>query len=132
MAFTGPEADRNAIRDLHATYADAASRIDKAQWLDCWAPDALWVTTMGEVRGHDALSRAWDRLFATMDAMAFFAMTGAIAVTGDTATARCHVREIARIHGKVQKFSAWYEDRLVRIDGRWLLAQRTYVMNIAE
>jgi uncharacterized protein (TIGR02246 family) len=133
MAFTGPEADRMAIRDLHDTYGDAASRMDKQQWLDCWAPDGVWVTAaVGEVRGHEALAQTWDRLFETMDAMAFFVSTGAISVTGDTATARCHVREIGRINGKVMKFSARYDDELVRIGGRWLFSSRTYVMNIAE
>jgi len=132
MAFTGPVEDQLAIRNLHDTYGDAASRIDKQQWLDCWAPDGVWVTSAGEVRGHAALSQTWDRLFETMDAMAFFVMTGAIAVTGDTATARCHVREIGRINGEVRKFSARYDDELVRIEGHWRFSRRAYVMNIAE
>lgn len=131
-AFSGPAADRAAIRELHAAYADAASRIDKQQWLECWAHDAVWVTRTGEVQGHAALSRAWDKLFAAMDALAFFAMTGAVSVTGDTATARCHVHEIARIDGQVLKFSARYDDELIRENGRWRFARRTYVMNIAE
>ncbi|MFD2134425.1 nuclear transport factor 2 family protein [Novosphingobium resinovorum] len=71
MQFTGPAEDRAAIRELMETYADAASRIDKAQWLDCWAPDAEWITSHAEVRGHEALSRTWDDLFATMEAMVF-------------------------------------------------------------
>ncbi|MFC3213043.1 nuclear transport factor 2 family protein [Novosphingobium panipatense] len=131
-AFSGPPEDRAAIRELLETYADAASRIDKAQWLDCWAPDAEWITSHAQVRGHDELGRTWDDLFTDMDAMIFFAMPGAIQVAGDTATARCHVREIARIGGKVMKFAARYDDDLVRHDGRWRFARRTYVMNIAE
>ncbi|EJU09463.1 hypothetical protein LH128_28925 [Sphingomonas sp. LH128] len=67
-----------------------------------------------------------------MDAMVFFAMPGAIQVSGDTAEGRCHVREIARIEGKVMKFAARYFDDLVRHDGRWRFARRTYAMNIAE
>lgn len=131
-AFSGPAEDRAAIRELMETYADAASRIDKAQWLDCWTPDATWTTIHAEVRGHEALSRTWDDLFTTMDAMVFFAMPGAIHVAGDTASARCHVREIARIEGKVMKFAARYDDEIVRHEGRWRFARRTYAMNIAE
>lgn len=131
-AFTGPAEDRAAIRELMETYADAASRIDKAQWLDCWMPDAVWITSHAEVQGHAALGRTWDELFAKMDAMVFFAMPGAIQVTGETARARCHVREIARIEGKVMKFAARYDDEIVRQDGRWRFARRTYTMNIAE
>ena len=130
--FSGPESDRLAIRELHDTYADAASRMDKQQWLDCWIEDAVWVTRQGDIRGHAALGASWDQLMQTMDAMAFFSMTGAIAVDGDRATARCHVREVARINGKVMKFAARYDDELVRQDGRWRFARRTYVMNIAE
>lgn len=130
--FFGPESDRLAIRELHDTYADAASRMDKQQWLDCWTEDAVWVTSNGDVCGRAALSERWDHLFSTMDAMAFFSMTGAIAVDGDRATARCHVREVARINGKVMKFAARYDDELVRQEGRWRFARRTYVMNIAE
>ncbi|GLK43732.1 MULTISPECIES: nuclear transport factor 2 family protein [Novosphingobium] len=132
MQFTGPAEDRAAIRELMETYADAASRIDKAQWLDCWAPDAEWITSHAEVRGHEALSRTWDDLFATMEAMVFFAMPGAIQVSGDTAKGRCHVREIARIEGKVMKFAARYDDELVRHGARWRFARRIYAMNIAE
>lgn len=131
-AFSGSELDRLAIRELQDAYADAASRIDKQQWLDCWAEDAVWITSQGEVRGKTALAERWDQLFETMDAMAFFSMPGGIAVEGDHATARCHVREIARIDGQVMKFAARYGDQLVRENGRWRFSRRTYVINIAE
>ncbi|WP_052223140.1 nuclear transport factor 2 family protein [Novosphingobium malaysiense] len=131
-AFTGGARDRMAIRELMECYADASSRMDKQQWLDCWTENCVWHTTAGEVVGKEALSERWDQLFAVMDAMAFFAVPGAIHVAGNTATARCHVREIARIEGTVRKFSAWYDDTLVKQDGRWRFARRTYAMNIAE
>ncbi|EJL24829.1 nuclear transport factor 2 family protein [Novosphingobium sp. AP12] len=132
MTFTGPQADRMAIRELMECYADAASRIDKAQWLGCWAPDAVWAMRQGDIVGLEALSQTWDMIFGAVDALAFFAMPGAIAVTGDTATARCHVREIVRRGGEVSKLSARYDDELVRHEGRWTFARRTYVMNIEE
>lgn len=130
--FTGSLADRIAIRELHDSYADASSRIDKQAWLDCWTQDAVWVTSHGEVVGKAALAARWDALFATMDAMAFFSNTGAVRVSGERATARCHVREIARIEGTVRKFAARYDDDLVLEQGRWKLARRAYTMNIAE
>jgi ketosteroid isomerase-like protein len=132
MTFSGPEADRMAIRELMECYADAASRIDKAQWLGCWAPDAVWVMRQGDIVGLEALSQTWDTIFGAVDALAFFAMPGAIAVTGDTASARCHVREIVRRGSDVSKLSARYDDELVRHEGRWKFARRTYVMNIEE
>jgi len=130
--FSGPAADRLAIRELHATYADAASRQDKAQWLACWTEDAVWVSSSGEVTGREALSRRWDELFTTMDALAFFSMTGAVQVAGDNAVACDHVREIARISGKVLKFAARYDDELVREPEGWKFARRVYTINLAE
>jgi len=130
--FAGALADRIAVRELHDTYADAASRIDKAQWLDCWTDDAVWDTSTGPVIGKAALCARWDELFASMDAMAFFSVPGRIAVDGDTAQASAHFREIARIKGTVMKFAARYDDELVRQGGRWKFARRRYVMNIAE
>lgn len=131
-AFTGATQDRAAIRELMETYADAASRMDKAQWLACWTDDGTWHTATGDVIGKAALSEHWDRIGESMTALAFFAMPGAIHVAGNTATARCHVREVARIQGHIRKFSARYDDELVRHNGRWLFNRRTYVMNIAE
>lgn len=128
--FTGPQADRMAIRELMECYADAASRMDKAQWLGCWAPDAVWAMRQGDIVGHAALSQAWDTIFASVEALGFFAMPGAIAVTGDSARARCHVREVVRRADGVTRLCARYDDELVRRDGGWTFARRTYVMNI--
>ncbi|MCJ2178251.1 nuclear transport factor 2 family protein [Novosphingobium album (ex Hu et al. 2023)] len=130
--FAGPAAERMAIRELMEAYADASSRMDKQQWLNCWSDDCVWHTSTGEVAGKAALSERWDQIAESMTALAFFAMPGTIRVTGDTATASCHVREIARILGQVRKFSARYDDELVKREGRWLFRRRTYVMNIAE
>lgn len=132
LVFSGPEADRLAIRELHAAYADAATLGNKEQWLACWTSDAVWETTQGTVSGKAALSDRWDGLFGTMDALAFFQSTGSIIVTGDRATARDHVREIARINGEVRKFSARYDDDVVRTPAGWRFARRTYSINIAE
>jgi hypothetical protein len=86
----------------------------------------------GDIVGLEALSQTWDMIFASVDALAFYAMPGAIAVTGDTAIARCHVREIVRRGGDVTKLSARYDDELLRHEGRWRFARRSYVMNIEE
>lgn len=132
MPFTGPMEDRVAIRELHATYADAASRIDKEQWLACWTDEAVWAMSFGDVCGKEEMSAKWDELFRSMTAMAFYSMTAAITVHGDRATARDHVREIARFGDQVVKFAAWYDDELVRNNGVWRFTRRTYNLNIRE
>lgn len=132
MRFSGAEADRIAIRELHATYADAASRQDKQQWLDCFTDEGVWETSMGPFSGKAALAARWDELFATMDAMLYVSVTGSVHVDGDRASATDHVREVARIGGAVMKFAARYDDDCVRIDGEWKFARRRYCMTLAE
>lgn len=129
MAFTGPLEDRIAIRELHGTYADASFRADKQGWLDCWADDCLWASSMGDFIGKEALSAQWDTLWAAMTSLAFFTETGAIEIDGDTATARCYVREMFTLQdGSDNKITACYDDRLVRDDGRWRFAERRYTI----
>lgn len=128
----GTPDERQAVRELQVAYADAASRQDKEQWLACWTDDAVWITSRGEIRGKEALSASWDELFASMDALAFFSASGPMAISGGKATASDHVREIARIDGKVLKFAARYDDELVRTEQGWRFARRAYSINLAE
>ena len=63
----------------------------------------------------------------------FFATPGEILVDGTAATARVYTREILVGHdGKVIKVVGVYEDRLARIDGVWLFAQRAYTVLHSE
>ena len=132
MTFFGPLEDRVAIRELHATYADAAARIDKEQWLACWTDDAVWAMRLGDICGKQEMSAKWDELYSSMTAIAFFSMTAAITVQGDRATARDHVHEIACFGDKTARFAAWYDDELVRTNGVWRFTRRTYHLNIRE
>jgi len=127
MAFTGPMEDRILIRELHGTYADASFSGDKQGWLDCWVDDCVWSTTFGESVGKQAMGDKWDQLWQSMTVLAFFTETGAIEVTGDSATARCYVREVFRMKGSGQTgLIARYDDELVREDGAWKYVKRSY------
>lgn len=133
MTFSGPLEDRVAIRELHGTYADAAFRADKQQWVDCWTEDAVWHTTLGEMRGKEALARQWDEIWAMMESLGFFVTVGAIEVTGDRATSRCYVREVfPHRDGPIDKIVGRYDDELVRQDGAWRFASRRYAVLIRE
>ena len=127
MAFTGPPADRQLIAELHATYADASFRADRQGWLDCWSADPVWEASFGTFAGKAALGEQWDRLWQAMTFLAFISQTSAIEVTGDTATARCHVREVFTLKdGTRNEVIASYDDALVRESGAWKFARRSY------
>ena len=129
MAFSGPLEDRLAIRELHSTYADASFRASKADWLDCWSEDCLWQSSLGQFSGKAALGDQWDRLWQAMTSLAFFTETGAIAVSGDSATARCFVREIFTMgDGPPHKVTACYDDQLVRTPAGWKFRCRSYTI----
>jgi len=133
MAFTGPLEDRIAIRELHETYADAAFRDDAAAWLDCWADDAIWITSFGEVRGKAALATQWEKVGATFAAIGFFPTVGAIEIDGDRALTRGYVREIATMHdGGFLKVVGRYDDEVVRENGAWRFARREYSVLMRE
>jgi ketosteroid isomerase-like protein len=127
MSFTGPLEDRIAIRELNDTYADTAFRSDMQGWLDCFVEDCIWVTPFGEVRGKAQLTEQWAKIGETFAVIGFFSMLAAVDITGDRATARSYVREIAARHdGGLYKVVGQYEDELVRTNGVWRFSRRAY------
>lgn len=133
MPFTGPPEDRLAIRELYGTYADASWRGDRALWLDTFAPDGRWTSHLFDATGHAALAETWDGLWKDWTAVAFLGEIGAMAITGDAATARSYAREVVQTKaGAVFKLCGHYDDTLVRSDGAWKFASRTYTLTIGE
>ena len=133
MGFSGPLDDRIAIRELHEIYADTAFRSDREGWLGCWAEDCRWITPFGEVRGKAELIEQWGKIGESFGVIGFFPVLGAIEVTGDRATCRSHVREIAAMHdGGLYKVVGRYDDELLRTDSGWRFARRSYTALIRE
>jgi ketosteroid isomerase-like protein len=133
MAFTGPLEDRILIRERMSAYADAAFRGDPEAWLENWIEDCTWAGPAFELHGKPALLKRWHKIWSTLAAMTFFTEIGAIEVLGDRALARCYCREIlVRKNGDCRKYVGRYDDELVRQDGRWLFAKRTYSVLMDE
>lgn len=133
MAFKGPLEDRIAIRDLMGAYADATFRQDVEAWLACFTQDAVRAQGAREVRGTVELRAMWDKVWSILDRMAFFTEVGAIEVDGDRATARAWCREILFLKGGgVRKVVGVYDDLLLRQDGGWRFARRTYQLFMDE
>jgi uncharacterized protein (TIGR02246 family) len=127
MAFTGPQEDRLAIRDLYGTYTDASSRGDRESWLTCFTEDGQWNTHLFEVSGRDALRQQWDALWANFTAVSFLSEIGMMQVTDNNAKARAFTREVILLtNGKIYRLAGQYDDELVRVHGEWLFARRHY------
>jgi len=123
--------DRIEINDLLIRYTVA---IDEKDWelLDTvYTPDAkIDYTTSGGIKGQYPEVRAW-----LAKALAPFTMTqhlisnSVVEVDGDAATARTMVfNPMGTDDGKggLRMFyvGAWYEDKLVRTDAGWRIAER--------
>jgi ketosteroid isomerase-like protein len=133
MPFEGPLEDRLLIRERIGAYSDAVFQGDVEAYLACWADDGVRVWAGREVQGKPALRTQWEKIWAGLDKMAFFAEVGAIAVRGERATARCYCREILFLKGgAVRKVVGVYDDELVREGGAWLFARRTYQLFMDE
>jgi uncharacterized protein (TIGR02246 family) len=129
MAFTGPREDRDAIRELYASYGDASSRGDVEAFLACFAEDGQWSTHIFQRRGKHELRAQWNDLWQGMgfDRVGFLSEIGSIEVDGDKAGCRCVAREIIRLKsGDLFKLIGQYTDQLVRENGKWLFSRRDY------
>ncbi|MCJ2180865.1 nuclear transport factor 2 family protein [Novosphingobium album (ex Hu et al. 2023)] len=127
MPFTGPREDRDAIRELYATYGDASTCGDTERFLACFAEDGQWNTHIFQRTGKAELRAQWDQLWAGFERVGFLGEVGSIEVEGDAACCRCVAREIVLLKtGGVYKLIGQYTDRLVRQNGAWLFAQRDY------
>lgn len=130
MAFTGPIEDRLAIRELLDSYADAVNRIDADDWAATWAEDSVWslpdYPEIGEIKGRAAIRAAWVEAMKTYPGIVFVANPGAIEVTGDRATVRSYTSEVYDVDGVTKRDRGRYEDELVKVDGQWLFARRSF------
>jgi uncharacterized protein (TIGR02246 family) len=125
--FSGPLVDRQLIRELFGAYSDATFQRDMDAWLSCYADDGVWLMMGKEVKGKEALSIQWKKLWSTIERMAFFTEIGAIKVDGDRAQVRSYCREIMQYKdGTSLKVIGMYQDELVRSGDAWLFARRDY------
>ena len=133
MAFKGTFEDRLLIRERINTYSDAAFQCDKELWLANWIEDCTWHALGREFRGKSELRAQWSKIWESMERMAFFTEVGAIDVEGDRAKARCYCREILFFKdGSIRKIVGQYDDKLVRENGEWLFAERSYTVLMTE
>lgn len=119
--------NRIAVRELYGRYAVASAKRNFEEWLACWSRDARWITAHFEVTGHDRLRQQWDGIWTTFVNVAAFNEIGEVWFTGDTATTHCSVLEmITMANGAIVTMAGLYDDTLVRDEGVWRFASRSY------
>ncbi|MGO4166580.1 nuclear transport factor 2 family protein [Novosphingobium sp. YAF33] len=130
MPYTGPFEDRLAIRELLETYADAVTRRDAEDWGATWAEDAEWslpdYPELGTTRGRPAIVAMWTEAMKAYPGILFQAWPGSIEISGDSATMRSYTAEVYDHDGVTKRDRGVYEDRCVKVDGRWLFSSRSF------
>lgn len=124
--FTGPEADRLALRELIDSYSDAVMRLDAEAWIATWAQDAEWSFRGSVTRGRDDILRTWKAAMADFSGVLFLSQPGRIEVNGDRARMITHTFEhLTAADGKIRLQSGLYHDEAIREDG-WRFARRSF------
>ena len=121
--------DRLEIRELVARYDRAIDGGDAEGWAACFTEDGVWDGSI-RVEGREALLAFARRLPVDPDFAAFrgarhFVANFLIEGAGDEARLRCdNLMLQPRAGGVAALVAADYDDRLRRVDGRWLFATR--------
>ncbi|TAL01188.1 MAG: nuclear transport factor 2 family protein [Rhodospirillaceae bacterium] len=125
--FTGPEHDRTLIRELLDSYSDAVMTRDAAAWGATWAEDGVWRLRGQEIIGRTAIVSAWVAAMDGFRAVVFLSFPGSIQVAGDRASVRTHTFEhLEPLDGPSRFQSGVYNDTVVKVNGRWLFADRSF------
>lgn len=128
---TATLADLRAIEDLGHRFADAANHRDYDAFAALWTEDAVWqILPPIDVRftARREIRAAIENLLGRWDFFVQMPHAPVVELEGDRARSRWTVQEIARSADRTRgNFNlAFYHDELVRLDGRWLYAHRTY------
>ncbi len=130
MPFTGPEADRLALRELLDTYGDAVMRVDAEAWGQCWAEESRWempdYPEFPPQEGRTNIVGLWVEAMKHYPGVIFSAWPGSIEVDGDRATMRSYTSEVYDQGDKTMRDRGCYEDECVKIDGRWYFSKRVF------
>lgn len=127
-------ADRVAINDVLARYADGVNQRDAAMWASTWDQDAGWYLFGPEtVQGREAIVAAWNEAMTGFPFVVMMVSQGAVAIDGDRATGRSYSSEIVRTaDGKRLRVHGCYADEYRRRDGVWGFSFRKFAVLDSE
>ncbi|KHK92660.1 nuclear transport factor 2 family protein [Novosphingobium malaysiense] len=121
-------ADRVAINDVLARYADGVNRRDADLWSSTWDEEGEWFLFGPDpVKGRDAIVAAWKDAMVGYPFVVMFASQGAVEIDGGHASGVSYTNEVARTAaGTELRVTGRYTDRYVKRDGRWGFAFRQF------
>ncbi|QTH24324.1 nuclear transport factor 2 family protein [Rhizorhabdus wittichii] len=129
--------DEQAIRRAATLYAIGADRRDPAIWTAIMAEEMVLVTPRGRIEGRARVLAALPRLAAAFAATQHRVLNQHHIIDGDDATGETycvadHMTEAADGARSILSWAIRYQDRLRRIDGRWLFTRRELVLDWEE
>ncbi len=121
-------ADKDAIRELAARYADCIWRRDADGAADLFTEDGVMDTGERQpIEGREALRKVYRLILADSDLQPFV-HNHVIDLDGDTATGRCYLDLRGVLDGKSMVGSGYYHDGYARVDGDWKFSSRKLTM----
>ncbi|HEY4381436.1 MAG TPA: nuclear transport factor 2 family protein [Acidobacteriaceae bacterium] len=123
-------ADELAIRALAYAFADAVNRRDALTFELLWDENAVWEIGAPLHSIANGAPEIAAHMIELAEPLEFFVQQlhgGVVVIDGDRATARWSVQETgrSRTNGPYNNH-AFYEDELVKRDGTWRFARRSY------
>jgi ketosteroid isomerase-like protein len=121
--------DKHAIEELIARYNQSLDGGDYAQWVACWADDAV-LDGIGKLLTGKAQIQAFaDQYESTtrsrINGLKHYTVNILSTVTGDKATSSSYLQLVSTTDKGVKIiFTGRYEDDLKRINGQWQFARR--------
>lgn len=132
MPHTGPDADRQQLRELIESYCDAVNQRDAVAWGANWAEDGEWnLPALGitGLKGRAKIVEMWSGAMATFKFANMLTMPGSIEVDGDRARVRSYTSEfLVTQDGTMRTPKGQYDDVCVKRGGRWYFLSRTFAL----
>jgi len=120
--------DIEAIRKITAQYNRATDEGRLEDWLACWTPDG-WFGRSNTTRKYVGREGLTELNRGNEVSARHVTTDNEIDVDGDTATQICYLMFLDRENGFLPAMFGTYHDRLVRVDGRWLFAERMLIVD---
>ena len=120
-------ADKEAIRELTARYADCVWRHDPDGAVELFAEDGIMDVGNGTVLAGRTALREGYRAMLTVDLQPFV-HGHVIELDGDHASGRCYLDLRGSMEGKSMTGAGFYEDHYVRTARGWKFQARKLVM----
>lgn len=121
--------DEAAIRNLAAAFADAATRHNMEELSATYKDDGvltIGAPLLNSAKGVEAVVAFISGLRSDKEFFVQFVHSGVIKLNGNTATAQWLIEEAAKGGEKYYHNYCVVSDRMEKIDGKWLLAERYF------